>query len=353
MTIKWRNKNSDKKTGSKSSFTKNDQRKTDEKKSSKSTKKATEKTTKDFNDRKPSIKNSENKFKKEKTPTKTYKYRSSGRNEPMLETVNVPNNKANLQPERIAKVIANLGYCSRRQAEALIEEGLVYCNNEKVTHPSLKVTLSDIIKVEGKILTKKHESGMWILHKPKGYVTTTSDPENRPTVFDLLPKHLPRLLSVGRLDINSEGLLLLTNDSNIATFLERPENKIKRTYKVRVFGEFNKDYILKLKKGIKVEDIHYKPINAEIISQTKNNAWLKLELFEGKNREIRKIMEHLGLKVAKLIRIEYGNFALGELKTGKIVKVSNLVTQNLLDQIDENNSRKTQSEETPSKRKRS
>ncbi|MBN9542289.1 MAG: rRNA pseudouridine synthase [Alphaproteobacteria bacterium] len=232
--------------------------------------------------------------------------------------------------ERIAKVIAANGICSRRDAEKLIEEKKVYCNGTLVEHPSLKVSSNDKIFVDGKFVEPRKDDGIWIYYKPRGVVTTHKDPEGRPTVFELLPKNLPRVISVGRLDINSEGLLILTNNPAIAEYFESPKNAITRTYKVRVFGKFNDDKFHKIEKGITIDNFKYKPISYELISLTPNNTWVRLKLREGKNREIRNIMEHFGLKVARLIREEYGQFSLGDLKPGKLYKVSRAVVNEVL-----------------------
>lgn len=231
----------------------------------------------------------------------------------------------NQEPIRIAKAIASYGYCSRRDAEKLIEQGVVYVNDVLVEHPSMKVGKNDKICIDGKLINAPEESGIWLYHKPRGLIVTHKDPEGRKTIFESLPKHLPRLVSVGRLDINSEGLMILTNSPSIAHYFEDPKNEFERIYKVRVFGKLDERKLLSLNKGITIEGIRYKPIKANIISSTKLNSWIEFRIKEGKNREIRKIVEYLGLRISRLIRISYGPFDLGNIEPGKIIKISDKI----------------------------
>lgn len=233
------------------------------------------------------------------------------------------------QLDRIAKYIASHGVCSRRDAEKLIEQQKVYCNGKLVEHPSLKVSDKDKIFVDGIYVEPKLQEGIWIFYKPRGVVTTHKDPEGRQTVFEILPRTLPRVISAGRLDINSEGLLILTTSAQIAKYFESPENEVPRTYKVRVFGKFDEKRFQAVKNGITIDGMRYKKIDYSIISSTPNNTWLLMTLTEGKNREIRNIMDYFGLKVARLIRQEYGPFSLGELKPGKLYKVSDIIVKKL------------------------
>ncbi|AZL16279.1 pseudouridine synthase [Rickettsiales endosymbiont of Stachyamoeba lipophora] len=244
---------------------------------------------------------------------------------------------------RIAKFIASCGICSRRDAEKLISEGKVKINNQVIETPAIQVGSQDIVKVNDEVITLT-SSQIYLYYKPQGLITTHKDEKGRTTVFESLPSHLPRVISVGRLDVNSEGLLILTTDSNIAHYLESPQNELERTYKVRVFGRLD---LVKLeeisKKGLRCDGIRYKPFEYEIINQTPNNTWLEITIHEGKNREVRNIMEYLEVRISRLIRIKYAMFSLGNLLPGKIIKVADIATQNLLKIIkDENNHRNTQ-----------
>ncbi len=223
--------------------------------------------------------------------------------------------------DRIAKVIARGGVCSRREAEKLIELGQVSVNGERITSPALNVTSDDVITVRGKVLADSEGSRLWLYHKPQGLVTTHSDPEGRPTVFSSLPDNLPRVISVGRLDLNTEGLLLLTNDGALARHMELPSTGWKRRYRARVFGLVNEAVLAPLAKGITIEGVRYAPIETQIEKSTGRNSWVIVTLTEGKNREIRKVFEHLGCKVSRLIRTTYGPFALGSLATGELKEV--------------------------------
>ena len=231
-------------------------------------------------------------------------------------------------PIRIAKVIAQSGHCSRRQAEELIQEGRVQVNGVVITTPATFIT-DQSIKIDGKLLNKPQKTRLFLFYKPVGSICTHNDPENRTTIFSLLPKNLPRLVSIGRLDFNTEGLILLTTNGALARYFELPKNNIAREYRVRVFGKVDTDKINRLAKGMNIEGIRYKPIKATIDSQKESNSWLTVTLTEGKNREIRKIMLHLGLQVSRLIRTKYGEYSLGtmkpldfiEIKANKIPKI--------------------------------
>jgi len=219
---------------------------------------------------------------------------------------------------RIAKFIASAQICSRREAEKLIINGDVTVNGEKVIHPLFFVTNKDLINVKGKLLKKQSKIRLFIYNKSINLITSHKDPEGRPTVFDKIPKKLGRLISIGRLDYNTEGLLLLTNNGDLKRYLELPSNNIKRSYKVKIIGDIGNLKIEEIRKGISINKVHYAPIKLKIISKTKNTTWIELQLTEGKNREIRKLMEYIKLKVTKLKRIEYGPFKLNELKPGEI-----------------------------------
>ena len=218
--------------------------------------------------------------------------------------------------ERIAKVIARAGICSRRDAEKLIAEGRVAVNGEKITTPALRVGEDALIAIDGKPVPAAEPTRLWRYHKPAGLVTSHRDPEGRATVFANLPKGLPRVLSVGRLDINSEGLLLLTNDGELARKLELPSQGWVRRYRARLFGKVTQEDLSKLAKGITVDGVHYGPVTAELERAKGPYAWVTLSLKEGKNREVKRLMEHLGLKVARLIRVSFGPFHLGHLPEG-------------------------------------
>ena len=223
--------------------------------------------------------------------------------------------------ERIAKWLARAGVASRRDAEELLTRGKVRLNNVVIKHPATFVTPGDLVTVNGKLIDEPERTRLWRYHKPDGLVTTHRDPEDRPTVFAKLPPTLPRVVSVGRLDLNSEGLLLLTNDGGLARRLELPATGWLRRYRVRVHGEVDPAELAALAKGVVVEGTRYGPIEAGLDSKKGENAWLTVSLREGRNREIRRVMNHLGLQVTRLIRIAYGPFQLGDLKRGEVEEV--------------------------------
>lgn len=222
-------------------------------------------------------------------------------------------NQNSAEGERIAKVIARSGLCSRREAERWIAAGRVKLNGETVTSPAVNVGTDAGIEVDGKLLPKAEQTRLWRYHKPPGLVTTWHDPQGRPTVFERLPENLPRLHTVGRLDLTTEGLLLLTNDGELKRHLELPKTGWLRRYRARVHGAIDETKLRELERGIEIEGIRYGPIAAELERRQGSNAWLAIALREGKNREVRRVLEHLGLKVTRLIRIAYGPFQLGKL----------------------------------------
>lgn len=224
--------------------------------------------------------------------------------------------------ERIAKWIARAGLCSRRDAERWIAEGRVRVDGQVIESPALALDDPGRIAVDGRALPPIEHTRLWRYHKPAGCVTTARDPQGRPTVFEKLPPEMPRVVSVGRLDLNSEGLLLLTNDGELARRLELPANGWRRIYKVRAHGTIDEARLAALKDGIVVEGVRYGAIEATLDSQAGTNAWLTVTLTEGKNREIRRVLEHLGLRVNRLIRLQYGPFALGNLARGAVVEVA-------------------------------
>ncbi len=232
--------------------------------------------------------------------------------------------------ERIAKFIARSGVCSRRQAEELILQKRVTVNGEVVESPAFNVEGNEKILLDGEKLPAIENTRMWVYYKPTGLVTTHKDEQGRPTVFENLPEGLPRVISVGRLDLNSEGLLLLTNSGELSRRLELPSNSWSRRYKVKVHGRINRDKLAELEQGITIDGIRYGSIKAEVESEQGTNAWLSVTLQEGKNREIRKVMKFIGLDVARLIRLSYGPFQLGSLKKGEVREVPQKVLKEQL-----------------------
>lgn len=248
--------------------------------------------------------------------------------------------------ERIAKWLGRTGVASRRDAERMIEEGRIKLNGQPVTHPATFITDGDIVQVDNKPVSAPDRTRLWRYHKPDGLVTTHKDPEGRPTVFASLPEGMPRVISVGRLDLNSEGLLLLTNDGELARRLELPSNGWIRRYRVRVFGVVDEARLASLAEGSVFEGVRYGPIEAALDSRKGDNAWLTVSLREGKNREIRKVMMGLNLHVSRLIRTSYGPFQLGTLLRGELEEVQSRVIR---DQLPKALPEKTGARPTPRK----
>lgn len=232
--------------------------------------------------------------------------------------------------ERIAKRLARAGLCSRREAERWIAEGRVTVDGKVLATPAVVVTEESRISVDGKPLPDADRARLWRYHKRAGLVTTHKDPQGRPTVFEKLPEDMPRVISVGRLDLNSEGLLLLTNDGELARRLELPSNAWVRRYRVRVHGTPEIERLAALEKGITIDGVKYGPIKAQLDRQQGSNAWLTVSIHEGKNREIRRVMEHLGWTVTRLIRVAYGPFQLGNLPEGAAEEVPGKVVKDQL-----------------------
>jgi 23S rRNA pseudouridine2605 synthase len=232
--------------------------------------------------------------------------------------------------ERIAKVIARAGLCSRREAEAWIAAGRVAVNGEVIASPARNVAAGDRIAVDGKALPGRERTRLFLYHKPRGLLTTHADPGGRPTIFTALPAGLPRLISVGRLDLNTEGLLLLTNDGSLARTLELPATAWLRRYRVRAHGRVGQSELEALRAGITVDGIRYGPIEATFDRAQGSNVWLTFAMREGKNREVKNVLGHLGLKVNRLIRVSFGPFELADLAPGEIAEVK---TRTLREQL--------------------
>lgn len=238
----------------------------------------------------------------------------------------------NAAGERIAKAIARAGLCSRREAEAWIAAGRVAVNGAVITSPALDVMPEDHVTVDGAPLPQRERTRLFLYHKPRGLVTTHADPQGRPTVFAALPKTLPRLISIGRLDANTEGLLLLTNDGGLARALELPATGWLRRYRVRAHGRVQQDALDRLRSGITIDGVRYGAIEAKLDRQQGANVWVTFAMREGKNREVKNVLGHLGLRVNRLIRVSFGPFQLGELPEGGIEEVR---TRHLREQLGE------------------
>ncbi len=226
-----------------------------------------------------------------------------------------------VERQRIAKYLARAGVCSRRDAEKLIEDGRVTVDHRVLTTPAFKVTGREEIVVDGKIIPPHEPTRLWRLHKPRGCVTTNKDPEGRVTVFDRLPENMPRVISIGRLDYNTEGLLLFTNDGELARTLELPQTGWTRRYRIRAYGRVTQSDLDELQNGIEVDGIKYGPIEATLDREQGDNVWITMRLTEGKNREIKRVLGELGLDVNRLIRLSYGPFQLGDIPEGTTLEI--------------------------------
>tara|TARA_Y100001970_G_scaffold261371_1_gene344427 strand:+ start:227 stop:919 length:693 start_codon:yes stop_codon:yes gene_type:complete len=225
---------------------------------------------------------------------------------------------------RISKYLSSAGFCSRRDAEKLIFEKKIKINNQICSHPSQKVNNLDIIKVNNKIIKKTNRIELWKLYKPIKYICSTKDNLNRKKIFDLLPKNLGKLISVGRLDYMSEGLILLTNSGDFSRYLEHPSSNIERTYRVCIHSNIKNNELQKINKGIRIKGVEYNKVHVVFEKKLKNHNWLIFKLKEGKNREIRNICNYFSWNIIKLIRIGYGSFKLGKLKEGQFQKLKNI-----------------------------
>ena len=223
--------------------------------------------------------------------------------------------------ERVARALARAGVASRREAERLIEDGRVALNGQVLTSPAVNVGPGDILTLDGAPIADREPPRMWRYHKPAGLLTTHKDPKGRPTVFEALPKTLPRVISIGRLDFSSEGLLLLTNDGAVARQLELPATGVIRRYRARAFGRGGQETLDRLKEGITVDGVVYGPIDAKLERGQGSNVWISISLAEGKNREVRKVLEAVGMQVNRLIRVSYGPFELADLAPGAVEEI--------------------------------
>lgn len=232
----------------------------------------------------------------------------------------------------LEKYIARSGFASRTDAKELILSGGVAVNSKVISDLTYRVSDSDTVSVNGIPinLIENEKVRLFIFHKPRGCIVTADDPHNRKTIFHFLPKHLPRLISVGRLDFNSDGLLLMTNYGPLARYFELPENNVKRVYELKLFGRWNDDYVMRLKRGIKVDGFQYQPIDVKVLFRKNNQLKIRCSLHEGKNRELRKIFTSLGMLVPKLTRISYGDFFLGPIPQGQIIECKKFVVDKIL-----------------------
>lgn len=225
------------------------------------------------------------------------------------------------EPQRIAKLLARAGVASRREIERMIEEGRIAIDGKPVDKPATLLTSLHGVTVDGKPVKAPAPARLFRYHKPAGLLTTERDPKGRPTIYDRLPKGLPRVMPVGRLDMNTEGLLLLTTDGELKRQLELPATGVERTYRARVFGDISQAQLEELIHGIEIEGVRYGSINANLERRTGRNGWVEMRLREGKNREVRRVLEHLGLQVSRLIRTAYGPLELADLPAGAVDEV--------------------------------
>lgn len=232
-----------------------------------------------------------------------------------------PSPKSPREPQRIAKLLARAGVASRREIERMIEERRIAINGQPVEKPATLLTSLHGVTVDGKPVAAPSPARLFRFYKPPGVLTAANDPKGRPTIYDRLPKGLPRVIPVGRLDMNTEGLLLLTTDGGLKRQLELPSSGVERIYRARAFGDVSQAQLEELIHGIEIEGVRYGSIDANLERRTGRNSWIEMRLTEGKNREVRRVLEHLGLQVSRLIRIAYGPFALGDLPAGMVDEI--------------------------------
>ena len=237
-------------------------------------------------------------------------------------------NESKKEFQRVAKFIANSGLSSRRDAERMISEGRVQVDGKTINSPAININNNSNIKVDGIEISKQKNLRIWLFYKPIGSLVTNNDPENRKTIFQILPKSMKKTIAIGRLDMNSEGLILLTNNGGFSRYMELPKNDFEREYKVRVHGKINSKRLNIIEKGSKIDDVYYMPIKVSIGKATGTNSWLTMRLKEGKNREIRKVCKFVGLEVNRLIRTSYGPFDLADLKKEEIREVPSVFLKN-------------------------
>lgn len=223
---------------------------------------------------------------------------------------------------RLNKRISHAGFCSRRQADKIISEGRVAVDQQIVTNLATEVTDLQQITIDGQALKSVQCARLWLYYKPRGYITSHRAQDKRPIIFDHLPKDLPRVIAVGRLDINSEGLLLLTNNGEVARYFELPKNKIKRVYQVRAFGDADHSKLALLSQGVTIDQVKYDPAKVKLLRGEGKNRWYEVVIYEGKNREVRKMFEYCNLQVNKLIRIAYGSYQLKTMRPGDVVEIT-------------------------------
>lgn len=230
--------------------------------------------------------------------------------------------KAGREPQRIAKLLARAGIASRREIERMIAEGRVAIDGAAIDTPATLLTSLKGVTVDGKPVAAPAAARIFLFNKPKGLLTTERDPKGRPTIYDKLPEGLPRVMPVGRLDLNTEGLLLLTNDGELKRQLELPATGIERVYRARAYGHVTQDQLESLIEGVEIDGVRYGAIDANMERRTGANVWIEMKLREGKNREVRRVLEHLGLEVSRLIRVAYGPFELGDLQPGEVGEIA-------------------------------
>jgi 23S rRNA pseudouridine2605 synthase len=238
-----------------------------------------------------------------------------------IPTPKSPPAKGNREPQRIAKLLARAGVASRREIERMIEARRIAIDGKAIETPATLVTSLHGVTVDGKPVNAPAPARLFLFHKPAGLLTTERDPKGRPTIYDRLPKDLPRVVPVGRLDLNTEGLLLLTTDGELKRQLELPATGVERSYRARAFGNVTQAQLEDLIDGVEIDGVRYGSIDANLERRTGANVWIEMRLREGKNREVRRVLEYLGLQVSRLIRTAYGPFVLGDMPAGEVGEV--------------------------------